>query len=91
MAVDAKYKRTGGAGQANHPDLYQVISYSTALGLVGQESTSAQGVLVYPVSEHSAELDGCLRVITNKQRSSDLTIRVIWLDLGCEDPVRDAG
>jgi 5-methylcytosine-specific restriction endonuclease McrBC regulatory subunit McrC len=90
VTVDVKYKRTGGAGQANHPDLYQVISYSTALGLIGQKSVSAQGILVYPVAEHSAELDGCLRIITSKERSSELSIRVVRLDLGCEDPVGDA-
>ncbi len=90
VAVDAKYKRTAGAGPARHPDLYQVISYTTALGLIGQESTSVQGALVYPGAERSAELDGNLRVITSKQPSSELTVKVLWLDLECEDLVRDA-
>ena len=90
LAIDAKYKRTEGSGQAKHPDLYQVISYATALGLVGQKSTSIQAVVVYPASERCAELEGKLSVITSKERSSQLTLRVLWLDLDCDDPVGEA-
>jgi 5-methylcytosine-specific restriction enzyme subunit McrC len=90
-AVDAKYKRTVGQEPAKHPDLYQVISYCTALGLVGPASTPAQGILVYPAAENSSpELRGLLKVITNKRPSSELSIRVIWLDLDSHDVVEDA-
>jgi len=90
MAVDAKYKRTEAPGQAKHPDLYQVISYCVALGLIAQTATPVQGILVYPRVERSPELEGILRIITNKRPSSELSIRVIWLNLDCQDPVGDA-
>lgn len=90
VAVDAKYKRTEGQEKAKHPDLYQVISYCTALGLIGQASTPVQGILVYPAAESSTELKDPLRVITTKRPSSELSIRVIWLDLDCQDLVGDA-
>jgi 5-methylcytosine-specific restriction enzyme subunit McrC len=35
VAADAKYKRTKRTA-AKHPDLYQVIAYCVALGLIGQ-------------------------------------------------------
>ena len=90
VAVDAKYKRTKGQEKAMHPDLYEVISYCTALGLIGQASTQVQGIIVYPAAESSAELNGLLRVITSKRPSRELSIRVIWLDLDSQDLVRDA-
>jgi len=70
VAVDAKYKRTKGQEKAMHPDLYEVISYCTALGLIGQASTQVQGIIVYPAAESSAELNGLLRVITSKRPSA---------------------
>jgi 5-methylcytosine-specific restriction enzyme subunit McrC len=85
VAVDAKYKRTKGPDKAKHPDLYQVISYCVSLGLIGQASSAAQGVLVYPVSEWDSGLKGLLRVVTSKRPSSDLSIRVIGLDLDSQD------
>jgi 5-methylcytosine-specific restriction endonuclease McrBC regulatory subunit McrC len=90
VAVDAKYKRTEVPGEAKHPDLYQVISYCVALGLIAQTSTQVQGILVYPRVESRPELEGILRVITSKRPSSELSIQVIWLDLDCQDPVGDA-
>jgi 5-methylcytosine-specific restriction endonuclease McrBC regulatory subunit McrC len=90
VAVDAKYKRTKGQEKAKHPDLYQVISYCVSLGLIGQASTPVQGILVYPVSERSPELEGPLRVITSKGPSSDLSIRVMWLDLDSQDLIAEA-
>jgi 5-methylcytosine-specific restriction enzyme subunit McrC len=90
VAVDAKYKRTEGQGKAKHPDLYQLISYCVAMGLIGQASTPVQGILVYPAAERSAELEGLLRVITSKRPSSELSIRIIWLDLDSQDLVGDA-
>jgi 5-methylcytosine-specific restriction enzyme subunit McrC len=90
VAVDAKYKRTKGPDKAKHPDLYQVISYCVSLGLIGQSSSAAQGVLVYPATESSAELKSLLRVITSPKPSSELSIRVIWLNLDSQDLVRDA-
>ena len=90
VAVDAKHKRTEGQGKAKHPDLYQMISYCATLGLIGQASTPVQGILVYPVAESSAELEGLVKVITTKTPSSELSIRVIWLDLDCQDLVGDA-
>jgi 5-methylcytosine-specific restriction endonuclease McrBC regulatory subunit McrC len=89
VAVDAKYKRTIGDGKAKHPDLYQIIAYCTALGLVSQQETPVQGILVYPVSESSYELADTLRVITTKKPSSELSIRTVWLDLHAEDVVGD--
>jgi 5-methylcytosine-specific restriction enzyme subunit McrC len=91
VAVDAKYKRTKGQETAKHPDLYQVISYCVAMGLTDQASTpTPQGILVYPAAEKSPELEGLLRVITSKKPSSELAIRVIWLDLRLPDMVGDA-
>jgi 5-methylcytosine-specific restriction enzyme subunit McrC len=92
VAVDAKYKRTKPQKQAKHPDLYQVISYCVAMGLIDQASTPTpvQGILVYPAAEKSPELEGLLRVITSKKPSSELAIRVIWLDLRSRDVVGDA-
>ena len=89
VAVDAKYKRTEGQEKAKHPDLYQVISYCLAMGLIGQ-ATPVQGILVYPAAESSPELEGPLRVISSKIPSSELFIRVIWLDLDSRDLVGDA-
>jgi 5-methylcytosine-specific restriction endonuclease McrBC regulatory subunit McrC len=88
--VDAKYKRTKGPDKAKHPDLYQVISYCVSLGLIGQASSAAQGVLVYPASERGPELEGLLRVVTSKGPSSDLSIRVMWLDLDSQDLIGEA-
>jgi 5-methylcytosine-specific restriction enzyme subunit McrC len=90
VAVDAKYKRTKGPDKAKHPDLYQVISYCVSLGLIGQVSIPVQGILVYPRAESSPELEGVLRVITSKRPSSELSIRVICLDLDSQDPIADA-
>ena len=90
VAVDAKYKRTEGQPKAKHPDLYQAISYCVALGLIGQASTPVQGILVYPAAERSSELERLLKVITSKKPSSELSIRVIWLDLDSDDLVGDA-
>jgi 5-methylcytosine-specific restriction enzyme subunit McrC len=90
VAVDAKYKRTKGQEKAKHPDLYQVISYCLALGSIGQASTPVQGILVYPVAESIPELGNPLRVITSKIPSSELSIRVLWLDLDSQDVIRDA-
>lgn len=90
VAVDAKYKQTKGQEKAKHPDLYQVISYCVAMGLIGLASTPVQGILVYPAAERSPELEGLLRVITSKRPSSELSIRFIWLDLDSQDLVGDA-
>jgi len=82
VIVDAKYKRTKEQGRAKHPDLYQIITYCcTAFELVGQERNQTQGILVYPKSELTDELEGQLRIITRKGPSSELTVKVIWLDL----------
>jgi hypothetical protein len=45
---------------------------------------------VYPAAERSPELEGLLRVITSKRPSSELSIRIIWLDLNSEDLVGEA-
>jgi 5-methylcytosine-specific restriction endonuclease McrBC regulatory subunit McrC len=89
IAVDAKYKRTNG-NTAKHPDLYQVVSYCTSLGLIGQDATPMQGILVYPSDQRTSELDGVLKVITSKGGSSELSIRVLWLDLASENVVSEA-
>jgi 5-methylcytosine-specific restriction enzyme subunit McrC len=91
MVADAKYKRTEGEGKAKNPDLYQMISYCTTLGLIGQNSTSVHGVLVYPQSERDAPLgEPPLKIITNKARGSELSIQTLWLDLDCPQPIPDA-
>jgi 5-methylcytosine-specific restriction enzyme subunit McrC len=90
VVVDAKYKRTAGSEAAKHPDLYQVISYSVALGLIGQETTPVQGILVYPLAERSEELENILRIVTSKRLLSQMAICAVWLDLDGEDPVAEA-
>jgi 5-methylcytosine-specific restriction endonuclease McrBC regulatory subunit McrC len=89
VVVDTKYKRTKEQGRAQHPDLYQIIAYCTALGLVGPERNQAQGILVYPRSEWTDELEGELPIITRKGPSSELTVKVIWLDLDAENLVKE--
>lgn len=88
VIVDAKYKRTQGQGRAPHPDLYQIIAYCTAFALVGQERNQAQGILVYPKSEWTDELEDELHIITHKG-PSELTVKVIWLDLNTENLVKE--
>jgi 5-methylcytosine-specific restriction enzyme subunit McrC len=85
IAIDAKYKVT--KSQAKHPDLYQVVAYCAALGLMGQGLTVPEGILVYPASErqNALELDKELRIITAKGRKSELRISAIWLDLDSAD------
>jgi 5-methylcytosine-specific restriction enzyme subunit McrC len=89
LIVDAKYKRTQGQGRAPHPDLYQIITYCTALELVGAESNQARGILVYPKSEWTDELEGVLRIVTGKGPLSKLTVKMIWLDLDSEHVVEE--
>jgi hypothetical protein len=69
--------------------LYQIITYCTALELVGLERNQAQGILVYPKSEWTDELEGELRIITCKGPLSELTIQVIWLNLDSENVVEE--
>ncbi len=76
VVVDAKYKRA-----ERNSDLYQIVAYCAGLELIGQELKHAQGILVYPKSECPRELEGELRIVTRKSRRSELTVKVIWLDL----------
>jgi len=80
---DAKYKVTKDA-VGRHPDLYQVIAYSTALGLLGANHRP-QGFLVYPASEYSPELAGDLLVLTSTRGESSLTVRTLWFELDREN------
>jgi len=89
VVVDAKYKRTKGQGRAPHPDLYQIIAYCTALELVGPGRNRAQGILVYPKSEWTGEVEDELHIITGKGRSSELTVKVIWLNLDSGNVVEE--
>lgn len=77
---DAKYKITRDA-VGRHPDLYQIISYSTALGLLDAHQRP-QSFLIYPASEHSLELEGDLQILTSAQGGSQLSVRTLWIDLG---------
>lgn len=76
---DAKYKVTK-SQQGRHPDLYQVVAYATALGLVNA-THRPQALLVYPATERTPELEGDLHVLTSNQGRSDLTVRTLWFDL----------
>jgi 5-methylcytosine-specific restriction enzyme subunit McrC len=77
---DAKYKITKD-DVGRHPDLYQIMAYSTALGLL--ESTNRpQAFLIYPASERVPELDGDLNVLTSTRGKSNLSVRTLWFDLG---------
>jgi 5-methylcytosine-specific restriction endonuclease McrBC regulatory subunit McrC len=60
---DAKYKVTkDDAGR--HPDLYQVVAYSTALGLL-EATHRPQALLIYPATERTPELEGELHILTS--------------------------
>lgn len=85
VAIDAKYKVT--KIEAKHPDLYQLVTYCMALGLVGQGISVPEGILVYPASErqNAQELDKELNIITAKGPTSQLRISAIWLDLNSAD------
>lgn len=65
--LDTKYKRLD-AGEFKNHDLYQVLSYCTAL-------RTTQGMLVYPKHLVGLEQD-------SEVRNSDITIRQVTLDLG---------
>jgi 5-methylcytosine-specific restriction enzyme subunit McrC len=65
---DVKYKRTPAAAGVKHPDLYQLLAYTTATGL-------SKGMLVYAAGEGEA------RDIAIPQAGK--TIRVETLDLSC--------
>jgi 5-methylcytosine-specific restriction enzyme subunit McrC len=79
---DAKYKLTSGA-TGRHPDLYQVVAYSIALGLT-KGKHRPQGLLIYPASEWTPELSDEVQVLTSPDGQSDLTIRTLWFDLDSE-------
>jgi len=90
LPIDAKYKRTQGA-KAKHPDLYQIVSYCTALGLINapRNPDSPHGILIYPVHERANDLPDELNVITALDGSSQLQIRIEWLDLASKDLLTD--
>jgi 5-methylcytosine-specific restriction enzyme subunit McrC len=67
LPADCKYKRLN-EGQFKHHDLYQMLSYCTALDLT-------RGALVYP--RHESELTGEVAI-----RNSDIEIRFLDVDLG---------
>jgi len=79
---DAKYKITKDS-VGRHPDLYQVVAYSTALGLI-EASHRPQALLIYPASERTPELVGDLSVLTSVRGDSQLTVRALWIDLSGE-------
>jgi 5-methylcytosine-specific restriction enzyme subunit McrC len=85
---DAKYKITRD-DVGRHPDLYQVMAYSTSLGLL-EATHRPQGFLIYPASERSLELEGDLQVLTSTRGDSNLTIRTIWFDLAGENVFSNA-
>lgn len=89
IPVDAKYKKTKGPDKAKHPDLYQIVTYCTALGLIGEQRLSWHGMLVYPRSELDAELEANLHIITERGPQSTLTIAVYGLDLSSTSVVSD--
>ncbi len=89
IVLDAKYKRTQGIYRAKHPDLYQMISYCTAMGLVGPHENRVQGILVYPLSERTDELEGELDIITQRGPESELKIQVLWIDLDSENVIAE--
>ncbi|MGI8423061.1 MAG: McrC family protein [Chloroflexota bacterium] len=91
--VDAKYKRNDGSTGAKHPDLYQLIAYCGALGLIrrgGAPTTISAtertlAMLIYPSSERSQELEEELDVVTSPNGGSGLSVRIMWLDLDRRD------
>jgi 5-methylcytosine-specific restriction enzyme subunit McrC len=80
---DAKYKITRDQ-QGRHPDLYQVVAYATAFGLINA-ANRPQAFLVYPATERTAELEGDLHILTSTEGKSALTIRTLWFDLAGEN------
>jgi len=91
IPLDAKYKNTKGPDKAKHPDLYQIIAYCSALGAIGEQKSSPQGILVYPRSEvaDEAELTAELDIITRQGRQSELRIAVLGLDLRSPEVIKD--
>jgi 5-methylcytosine-specific restriction endonuclease McrBC regulatory subunit McrC len=91
IPVDAKYKITKGPDKAKHPDLYQIIAYCSALGLIGKKDFSPHGILVYPQSELTSEddLTANLNIITKKDKQSELRIDVHGLKLASEKVVKE--
>jgi 5-methylcytosine-specific restriction endonuclease McrBC regulatory subunit McrC len=76
---DAKYKITKGQ-QGRHPDLYQVVAYAAAFGLINA-ANRPQALLVYPATERTSELEGDLHILTGTRGRSELMVRTLWLDL----------
>jgi len=71
LVADCKYKRHS-AAQAQNPDVYQVLAYCTAAWV-------RQGVLIYPSHASAAPDEVAVR-------HTDVRIRRIAIDLGCEGP-----
>ncbi len=88
VVADAKYKVTRD-DFGRHPDVYQLVAYSTVLGLVGAESRP-QAFLVYPASERRAALETDLHVVTSALHQSQLTLRTLWLDLSADRVVEQS-
>jgi 5-methylcytosine-specific restriction endonuclease McrBC regulatory subunit McrC len=88
VVVDAKYKVTND-GVGRHPDVYQLVAYSTVLGLVGS-SNRPQAFLVYPASERTTALEGDLHVLTSTTGETGLTVRTLWFDLAADNVVANA-
>lgn len=63
---DVKYKKTAAAAGVQHPDLYQLLAYTTATGL-------AQGLLIYAAGE---ETESVIRI-----PGAGKEIKVVALDL----------
>jgi 5-methylcytosine-specific restriction enzyme subunit McrC len=76
---DAKYKVTEN-DEGKHPDLYQIVAYSTALGLTDSVNRP-QAFLIYPRSECTKSLEGDLNILTTPNGGSTLTVRTLWFDL----------
>jgi len=92
IPLDAKYKITKGTEKAKHPDLYQLIAYCSALGMIGEKQLPFQGILVYPVSDESertGELPPELDIITKKGPQSELKVIVHYLDLKSKRVVKE--
>jgi 5-methylcytosine-specific restriction endonuclease McrBC regulatory subunit McrC len=86
--ADAKYKLTQDA-TGKHPDLYQVIAYSMALGLI-EANHRPQALLVYPASERTTVFEGDLHILTSAKGESELSVRTLWLDLTSDNVIRNS-
>lgn len=86
--ADAKYKLTQDA-TGKHPDLYQVIAYSTALGLI-EANHRPQALLIYPASERTTVFEGDLHVLTSAKGESRLSVRTLWLDLTSDNVIQNS-